>query len=64
MQSLPREARKKALCIGIEYVELSSRQPVFEPLPGAYKDALIVKQLLQGEIPYFLIDGSAERCFF
>jgi hypothetical protein len=64
MHSHPREPRKKALCIGIEYVELSSRQPIFEPLPGAYKDALTVKQLLQGEIPYFLTDGSAERGFF
>lgn len=38
---------KKALCIGIEYVELSRCYPEFPMLTGAYQDTLIFKRLLQ-----------------
>jgi hypothetical protein len=43
-----RPPTKKALCIGIEYKELSEHFPQLH-LPAAHKDPMIMAGLLQGE---------------
>ena len=46
----PRAPMKKALCIGIEYKELSEHFPKAQlHLPAAHRDPIVMAGLLQGE---------------